>query len=407
MSDEILREERNLYLVLASAMLATLAVVLASRGAFDGGTTILTIILLLAVAGLVSVARQLHDRERPARVEIAALLAAITAIAIVTALGLLLAPALELADITMLYLIAIAAVAFMGRAASLLAATLSVAAFDYCFVPPRFTFEIRDARHLLTFAVMFGAGLTISALMTRIRRYEREAAARAAEVREVATRAHTEELRSSLLSTVSHDLRTPLAVITGAATTLRDDSHLSPETRTELLSSIVDDARRLERILGNLLQLTRLETGLVPNREPVPVEELVGAALTRLEDSLGTRALEVSVPADLSVSVDPVLYEHVLINLVDNAIKHGTPPFEIRARAVAGSVEITIRDHGRGVSGDEATRLFDKFVRASTAPGAGLGLAVVRAIVEAHRGRVTIEHPEGGGLLFRITMGPT
>ncbi len=470
------------------------------------------------------------------------------AIAAITALGLVLAPYTELADITMLYLIAIAGVALLGRGPSLLASSLAVAAFDFCFVPPRYTFAVSDARHLLTFAVMFGAGLAISTLTLRLRRQERDAISRerntaallaftreisagttpgdvaavtvrhvedafpvaaavlvpdpdepgtlssaaglmplagqeqavarwafdhgeaaglgtdtlsgsrvlavplvageaqrgvgvlvvqarkdprrlggaslpvleafarqaglalarvraAAEARESALRAHTEELRSSLLSAVSHDLRTPLAVITGAATTLRDDAgRLSPAAREELLSSIVEDAKRLERVLGNLLQLTRVESGLVPNREPIPVEELVGGVLTRLEDALGDREVVIDVPSDLVIAVDPVLFEQVLINLVDNALKHGAPPFEIAAKGTASGVEITVRDHGPGVPAGEASRLFDKFVRASTAPGAGLGLAVVRAIVEAHKGQVTIERPDSGGVRFRIVM---
>ncbi len=404
MSDDILREERDLYVVLASAMLATLAATLAARGAFDGGTTTCLILLVLAVAGLVRASRQLHDNGGRQRFRATPMIAAVAIIAVVTGLGLILAPHLELADITMLYLIAIAAVALMGRGPSLLAASLSVATFDYCFVPPRWTFEIRDARHLLTFAVMFGAGLTISSLIVRIRRYEREAAAKSIEARDAATRARTEELRSSLLSAVSHDLRTPLAVITGAATTLRDDTHLPASARAELLTSIVDDARHLERILGNLLQLTKLESGLVPNREPMHVEELVGAALTRLEDALGTREVTTAIPSDLLVAVDEVLFEQVLINLIDNAIKHGAPPIEIRAVRSGSSIEITVQDHGGGVASEDMPRVFDKFVRSSATPGAGLGLAVVRAIVEAHGGVVSVESASDGGARFRVVL---
>jgi two-component system sensor histidine kinase KdpD len=227
----------------------------------------------------------------------------------------------------------------------------------------------------------------------------------AEEAQKSALRAHTEELRSSLLSAVSHDLRTPLAVITGAATTLRDDaSRLTPAAREELLGSIVEDAKRLERVLGNLLQLTRVESGLKPNREPIPVEELVGSVLTRLEDALGDRAVVLDVPSEMVISVDPVLFEQVLINLVDNALKHGAPPFEISAKRTASGVELCVRDHGQGVPSGQETRLFDKFVRASTAPGAGLGLAVVRAIVEAHDGRVSVERPDDGGARFRIVL---
>jgi two-component system sensor histidine kinase KdpD len=212
-------------------------------------------------------------------------------------------------------------------------------------------------------------------------------------------------MRNALLSAVSHDLRTPLAVITGAATTLRDDDDRLPrQARRELSSQIVDDARRLERVLGNLLQLTRVESGLVPSRELIPVEEMIGAALTRMEGALGNWKVDLDVPSDLIVPVDPVLLEQVLINLIDNALKHGAPPLELRARRDGRSIVIEISDHGDGVPAELGATLFDKFVRASKAPGAGLGLAVVRAIVEAHGGRVSVENAASGGAQFRVEL---
>ena len=308
-------------------------------------------------------------------------------IALFTALGLLVFPYVTIADVTMLYLVAIAIAAMFGRGPSLLASSLAVLAFDFCFIPPRFTFSVEHPSHIFTFAVMFAAGLVISTL------------------RQVAVRAHTEELRSSLLSAVSHDLRTPLAVITGAATTLRDDAdRLSAEAKAELLSSIVDDAQRLERVLGNLLQLSRVEGGLVPNREMIPVEELVGAALTRLEDTIGTGRIELDVPADLVISVDAVLFEQVLINLIDNAVKHGASPIAICASRGSHAIAIEVRDRGPGVPEHVVPRLFEKFARASTVPGAGLGLAVTRAIVAAHGGTIRFDHPVGGGARFHLEV---
>jgi two-component system sensor histidine kinase KdpD len=225
------------------------------------------------------------------------------------------------------------------------------------------------------------------------------------QAREATLRVRTEEMRNALLSAVSHDLRTPLAVITGAATTLRDDEdRLSVQARRELLSQIVDDARRLERVLGNLLSLTRVESGLVPTRELIPVEELVGGALTRMEAALGSWKVDLDIPSDLVVPVDPVLCEQVLINLLDNALKHGAPPLELRARRDGGSVALDVIDHGGGVPPGLGSSLFDKFVRASKAPGAGLGLAVVRAIVEAHGGRVSVENAPSGGARFRVEL---
>jgi len=220
-------------------------------------------------------------------------------------------------------------------------------------------------------------------------------------------RARTEELRSSLLSAVSHDLRTPLAVITGAATSLRDDAgRFAPETRAELLDTIVHEAARLERVLQNLLGITRVETGLQPTREWVPVEELVGPALDRVAPLLGAWPVEIDVPGELLVPIDPVLFEHVLINLVENAVKYGAPPISIAARGVGDEVEIVVRDRGAGLTAGSETRIFEKFFRApgTRVPGVGLGLAVCRGIVEAHRGTITADTAPGGGARFRILL---
>lgn len=225
--------------------------------------------------------------------------------------------------------------------------------------------------------------------------------------REATLRARTEELRSSLLSAVSHDLRTPLAVITGAATTLRDDAaRVTPAIGAELLDTIVHEAARLERVLQNLLAITRVETGIQPAREWVPVEELCGAALERLSSVLGARQVEIDIPGDLLVPVDPVLFEHVLTNLVENATKHGAPPIVLSARADGDHVELFVRDHGHGLPPDTDHRLFEKFFRApgTRVPGVGLGLAVVRGIVEAHGGTITAANAEGGGARFHIRL---
>ncbi|MGE0546911.1 MAG: DUF4118 domain-containing protein [Kofleriaceae bacterium] len=322
------------------------------------------------------------------------------AIAAVTTIGLVLYPHLTLADMTMVYLIAIMLASLAGRGPSLVAASLAVVTYDVCFVEPRYRLAVSDVHHVLTFAVMFGCGLAISTLTERLRRQKQEAI-------DAALRAHTEELRSSLLSAVSHDLRTPLAVITGAATSLRDDApRLSDAARAELLSTIIDDARRLEQVLANVLQLTRVEGGFAPSRDWVPAEEVVGAALTRLEPLLDGCQVEVEVESELLLWIDPVLFEQVLLNLVDNAVKHGNPPVTIRAHRAGGHAVIVVEDRGRGLPADPA-RLFEKFVHESPAPGVGLGLAVVRAIVIAHGGTVVAERGTAGGARFeaRIPAG--
>ena len=223
----------------------------------------------------------------------------------------------------------------------------------------------------------------------------------------------TEQMRSSLLSAVSHDLRTPLAAITGAATTLRDDAiAVGPDARAELLDTICEEAERLERLVRNLLDMTRLDSGAIQvKRDWVPIEEIVGSALTRLEGPLAGRSINTSIPADLPlVSVDPVLLEQVFINLLENAAKYAPAPapLDVGAHNAASGVIVEVADRGPGLPPGDEARIFEKFFRgASTAAaGAGLGLAIARGIMEAHGGDVTACNRDGGGASFRVTIPP-
>jgi two-component system sensor histidine kinase KdpD len=231
----------------------------------------------------------------------------------------------------------------------------------------------------------------------------------AEEARTAALRARTEEMRSSLLSAVSHDLRTPLAAITGAATTIRDSGErLSESQRAELLETICEEAARLERLVGNLLDMTKIEAGAVePRVEWIPLEEIVGSALARVDRELAGHPISVEIPEPMSLApVDPLLFEQVLVNLLENAAKHTPPktPITVSAHKSKGRLVIEVADQGPGLPGDPS-RLFQKFVRGSTSTnGAGLGLSIVRGIVEAHRGSIEAENRPGGGAVFRITI---
>jgi K+-sensing histidine kinase KdpD len=321
---------------------------------------------------------------------------AVAAVAVSTALGFALFPRIGLGDVGMLYLPAVMLASLNGRGPALLAASLAVAAFDFCFVPPRYTFVIAHVDHAVTFVVMFATALAIATLTERLRKQKTLA-------RQADLRARSEEMRSSLLSSVSHDLRTPLTVITAAASSARDPA-VPAAARQELLAAIVDEARRLERMLANLLQLTRMETGLTPSREWVPVDELIGGALTRVERLVADRAVQVDAPVDVAVPVDPVLFEQALINLIENAVRHGAPPITITASRVGDKVTIAVGDHGPGIPAGDHERVFEKFYRASPAPGAGLGLAVVRAIVRAHGGDVHAQTAPDGGARFVVEL---
>jgi two-component system sensor histidine kinase KdpD len=456
-----------------------------------------------------------------------------------------------LPDLVMIYLLVIMVAATrLGRGPSVLAAALSVGFYDFFFIPPYYTFSVSDAHHILTFGMMFGVGLVISGLTSRVRRQEQDARRReertaalyalsrelgsapdedhvaralarqaaqvlasgaavltggegsalqilgregtidldapelgvarwvldhgrpaglgtdtlpgarvrciplgntasplgvlalapqggrvddpdflaafarqgslalersrlAEDARAAVLRARTEEMRSSLLSAVSHDLRTPLAAITGAATTLRDDSSSLPAAaRADLLAAICEEAERLERLVANLLDMTRLESGaLRVKREWIPLEEMVGSALGRLESRLGPRPIHVHLPADLPLlSVDPILIEQLLVNLLENAAKY-TPPeasIDIGAREVPDGIEIEVADRGPGLPEAVLEKIFEKFYRGAHVGigGVGLGLPICRGIAEAHGGTLRASNREGGGARFVLTLPP-
>ena len=233
------------------------------------------------------------------------------------------------------------------------------------------------------------------------------------EARRAAIEAEAERLRSSLLSSVSHDLRTPLGVITGATSTLlQDDSRLDPAVRRELVETAHEEAERLNRLVRNLLDMTRLASGAVrPRKEWHPLDEIVGVALHRLESRLAGREVHVRLPPDLPpVPLDDVLIEQVFINLLENAVKYTPPdsPIDLVADAEPGRVVIEVDDRGPGVPAAERDHIFEKFYRLKREPshggGAGLGLAICRGFVEAHGGKIWVEDREGGGSRFRFTL---
>ena len=348
-------------------------------------------------------------------------------VALATAVSWLAHPWLALPDTAMVYLLVIvAAAARFGRGASVLASALSVATYDFFFITPRYTFAVDDPRHLVTFIAMFVIGQVISALTLRLRKSEAEANAREArtaalsverarlaeEARAAAVEAQAEKLRSTLLSAVSHDLRTPLAAITGAATTLRDDgAGLAPAQRDEMVATICEEAERMERLIANLLDMTRLESGAVTvRREWVPLEEIVGSALTRLDAKLAGRPVRVALPDDLPlVSVDPVLLEQLFFNVIDNATRHTPPasPLDLAARALPdGGVEVTLSDRGPGLPEGAEARVFERFFHTGRG-GVGLGLAIARGVAQAHGGSLVARRRDGGGATFALTLPPS
>jgi len=211
---------------------------------------------------------------------------------------------------------------------------------------------------------------------------------------------------------VSHDLRTPLAAIMGSSSTIVEHGEsLSAETRAELAEGIYEEAERLNRLIANLLDATRLEAGVIAvRREWHSLEELLGVVFNRLAKPLQGRPCTTSIPANLPlVPVDAALVEQLLVNLIENAVRHTPPgtPIEISAAAREGSVLVSVEDRGPGIPPGEEERIFERFQHASSATasrGIGLGLTVCRGIATAHGGRIWAENRPGGGAAFRFTL---
>ena len=479
---------------------------------------------------------------------------AVVGVLCVTSVAWLMFPYFAAANLIMVYLIAIIAIAIRcGRGPSALASILSVAAFDFFFVPPYFSFTVTDIQYLLTFGVMLVVALIISNLTVRIRQQAELARYRehrtgvlyamshdlathrgtgmlaqlaAKHLRDVfdaqiaifladaekrvqlqrgellffelnpkesgvaqwvydhneraglgtdtlpgasalylplvassgaigvvavrpkdpsllldpeqlhlleslvnqvalaiertrlsdeAQQAHVaaeaERMRSTILSSVSHDLRTPLATISGAASSLAEGrEELNAVARRDLARSICREADRLDRLLKNLLDMMQLEAGAVRlNKEWHSLDEIIGAALARLEGRLDGHAVSTVFPTDLPlVFVDGVLLEQVVINLVENAVKY-TPSgtaIDLSASANDCDVIVEVADRGPGIPVGEESLIFDKFYRGKFARegGVGLGLTICRGIVEAHGGRIWAENRSEGGTLFHFSI---
>ncbi len=223
----------------------------------------------------------------------------------------------------------------------------------------------------------------------------------------------SERLRNSLLSALSHDLRTPLAVVYGMAQTLAAQPALDGQAR-ELAQTLSQQSKRVGAMVNNLLDMARLQSGAVRlNRQWQPLDEVVGSALQALDQVLGGHRIELDLPADLPLlHLDAALMERVLANLLENAAKYTPPGSRIRiaARTEGQVLRLSLSDNGPGLPPHRAEALFDKFTRGereSSTPGVGLGLAICRAIVQAHQGRIwaeAVEAAEGGGAAFLIEL---
>jgi two-component system sensor histidine kinase KdpD len=217
-----------------------------------------------------------------------------------------------------------------------------------------------------------------------------------------------EKQRAALLRSVSHDLRTPLSAIRASVSELEDGSMYDDATRTRLLYLVGEETDRLDRLVANLLSLARIEGGgLSPRRVAVDLPELVRLCTHRLDRVLDDIEVRIDAPTDLpTVFADHTLVEQVVTNLLENAARHSPPgtPIIVRLRALRKTVELAVIDHGAGVRAGDSKVIFEPFRSGTSGGTSGIGLAICKAVVEAHGGTIGVDETPGGGATFTVRL---
>ena len=332
-----------------------------------------------------------------------------TAVAGVAALTIacwLLTPLTGYAAISLIYLLGVLLAGMvLSRGPVLLVATLSALAWNFLFIPPRFTLHIDKVEDALTFAAYFIIALTVGSLTAQLKAREHLAA-------QVQLAKNSERLRKTLLDCVSHELKTPLAAIGAASQELL---RLTPNAQNaemfkQLAGEIHHGSHRLHRVVNNLLDMNRLESGVIqPNSEWCDVRELLQSAIESERESIDGREIRVDVPENIPLALlDHALIEQAIAKLLANAASHTGPrsPIEMDAEYRKEQLVISVSDRGAGFPEDSAEKLFEKFYRGDgrKAGGLGLGLSIARGFVEAHGGKLTAENRDGGGARFIIHL---
>lgn len=286
----------------------------------------------------------------------------------------------------------------------LVTAILSALAWNFFFIPPQFTLAIKNAEDALMFLMYFVVALVNAALTRKIRKAENEARKREA-------RENTLKLYNTLLNSLSHELRTPISTIIAASDNLQTMSDkLSELNKYELVSEISKASLQLNRQVGNLLNMSRLESGFIqPKTDWFDVRELIYDVINQLEDSLKTKPVNVLVPENIPLfKLDYGLLFQVVHNLIHNALTY-IPKYAVvaaRAHCRENKLVIVVEDTGHGFPKDEIAKVFDKFYRLknSQTGGTGLGLSIVKGFVEAMNGTIHLENMPEGGAVFTIEI---
>ena len=339
--------------------------------------------------------------------------AALGATGLASALSVVLVHYLSLADVVILYLVGVVVVAArFGLGPSIIAGLGGVAAFDFLILPPKMSFSL-EFGHAVTLGGMIFLSMLVSGLTENLRREQARALRGEQSSQKARLEAEVERVHAALLSSVSHDLRHPLATISASAQMLvRNHVEMEASLRGEVLTGIADEAERLDGLLRNLLAITRVETGeLQLHVLPASVDEVLASTLRRLEHRLAGRQVQLTSQRGLPlVDLDVRLFEQALFNVLDNALRYSPSgsPLQLETRSVEGRVRILVADTGAGVAEADRELVFEKFRRGSNVPrsdgGVGLGLTICRAILRAHGGEIALSPAPGGGALVTLSL---
>jgi two-component system sensor histidine kinase KdpD len=306
---------------------------------------------------------------------------------------------LEPTNIVMFYLLAVVIAAIRwGQGVATVTSILSILAFDFFLVPPYLTLGVADLQYIFTFIAFLVVGIVISTL--------------ASKTKEQVIQRQKEKLQTALLNSISHDLRTPLSSVTGSLSALLDnDAGLDDITRKELLETAFTESDHLNKLVGNLLDMTRMEAGALQiNRKACELRDVLGATLEQLKENIGARNIRIDIPKDFpEISVDFLFMMKVFFNLIDNSLKYSpvNTPIDIKAAAFKDKVRIEVKDQGIGIPQGDLKRIFEKFYRVERPQkisGTGLGLSICKGIIEAHGGQISAQNNPDKGATFTIMI---
>jgi two-component system sensor histidine kinase KdpD len=333
----------------------------------------------------------------------------------VTVAGLV-ARTLTPTNMVMIYLLVVVMIASRwGKLPAVWGALLSVFSYDFFFVPPYRLLTFTDlsegrSEHLVTFCCFLVVGLLVAHLTDRVRTLAEDRLHLMEDAKNAEILGEKERLQAALLSSISHDLQTPIFSIVGALDSLCDkDIQLDDDSRQAMIDTARLETHRLQRLVRNLLDLTRLESGPKLKLAFCDPTDLLGTALGQLDETLGGRTIRLHSDADgQPLRVDFVLFTQVLVNLIDNANKYSPPetPIDVAFEACDSHWRVEVRDQGGGIPEADREKVFEKFFRRSDTKttGSGLGLAISRGLVEAHGGTLVARPAPGGGTVMVIEL---